>query len=104
MVANRPLAAYRRVLTPTGRLVVVGGANGTLAAVAFASLFNRKDGQQIGLLIHRPNVPEIAEMAALVTRGQIRPVIDRIYPLEDTAAAVQRIADGSVQGKVVVRI
>jgi NADPH:quinone reductase-like Zn-dependent oxidoreductase len=30
------------------------------------------------------------------------PVIDKVYPLEQTAEAIQYLGDGEVQGKVVV--
>ena len=40
--------------------------------------------------------------ATLLASGGIHPVLDTVYPLEDTAAAVEHIGAGRARGKVVV--
>ena len=48
--------------------------------------------------------PEItAQLLALAASGDLVPVIDRIYPLDDAGAALTRIDGGGVVGKVLVR-
>lgn len=103
VVARRPMAEYRRALTPTGRLVVVGGTTVTiLATVTFGSMASRPDGQLLGLLLHRPDVAQLAELGALIAVGAIRPVIDRVYALEQAAEALRRIGAGEALGKLVI--
>jgi NADPH:quinone reductase-like Zn-dependent oxidoreductase len=103
MVARRPLAQYRRVLTPTGRLAVVGGTTLTILAVAsIGAMTSKPDGQQLGLVLHRPDIGQLAELGALIATGEIVPAIDRVYPLEETAEAFRRIGAGQALGKLVV--
>ena len=42
--------------------------------------------------------------AELVDTGTLRPVIDRTYPLADTAAGLQHIEAGHARGKVVITV
>jgi NADPH:quinone reductase-like Zn-dependent oxidoreductase len=39
-----------------------------------------------------------------VTEGKLRPAVDRIFPLAETAAAHRALEAGGVRGKYVVRI
>lgn len=103
MVANRPVAHYQRALTPTGRLVVVGGKTGTLLAlVTRGALASRAGGQQLGLLLHQPDAGQLGELGALIAAGHVTPVIDRTYRLEDAPEALRRIGAGQALGKLVV--
>ena len=40
----------------------------------------------------------------LIESGQVRPVIDRTYPLSQIPQAIQYLRDGHAQGKVVVNL
>jgi threonine dehydrogenase-like Zn-dependent dehydrogenase len=40
----------------------------------------------------------------LVAEGKIKPVIDRTYPLEKTAEAVNYLSEGHSRGKVVIQV
>lgn len=103
MVASRRLAQYRQVLTPGGRLAVVGGTTPTILAVAsIGAMSSKPGGQQLGLVLHRPDIGQLAELGALIASGEIVPAIDRVYPLAETAEAFQRIGAGQALGKLVV--
>jgi NADPH:quinone reductase-like Zn-dependent oxidoreductase len=103
MVAARPLAQYRRVLMPTGRLAVVGGTTPTILAVAsLGAMSSKPDGQQLGLVLHRPDIGQLAELGALIASGEIVPAIDQVYPLAETAEAFARLGAGQALGKLVV--
>ncbi len=55
--------------------------------------------------ILRPSSGEkLAEIAAMVDAGQIRPVIDRTYPLDEIAEAHRYCETGRARGKVVIRV
>ncbi|MES1187215.1 MAG: zinc-dependent alcohol dehydrogenase family protein [Myxococcales bacterium] len=47
---------------------------------------------------------KIHAMATLVSRGQLRPLIDSVFPLEQVAAAQTKLEAGGIKGKVVIRI
>lgn len=103
MVASRPLAQYRQALTPTGRLAVIGGTTPTILAVAsIGAMTSKPEGQQLGLVLHRPDVKQLAELGALIAAGEVKPAIDRVYPLAETAEAFRRIGEGQTLGKLVV--
>lgn len=59
---------------------------------AYSFLFMRADGAQL------------AEIAALVDAGAIRPVIDQVFDFDETPAAMERVASGRARGKVVIRV
>ena len=48
----------------------------------------------------------LAQVAALVEAGTVRPVVlpENVFPLEQTAAAHRKVSDGLVQGKAVITI
>jgi len=106
--ATRPLRAGLRALTPTGTYVIVGapgrGFLGPLSvAVKAAALapFVRRD---IGMMIAKPAQADLALIAGLIAAGTITPVIDRRYPLSETADAIRYIEDGHARGKVVLTV
>jgi NADPH:quinone reductase-like Zn-dependent oxidoreductase len=43
-------------------------------------------------------------LARQVTEGKLRPAVDSIFPLEETAAAHRALEAGGVRGKYVVRV
>ncbi|MFD0350967.1 zinc-binding dehydrogenase [Kitasatospora aburaviensis] len=43
-------------------------------------------------------------MTALVDAGRLRPVVDSVHPLADTASAVRHLLDGRVTGKVAISL
>ena len=47
---------------------------------------------------------KIRALATLVERGQIRPLVDSVYPLEKVADAHRRIEAGGMKGKIVIAI
>jgi NADPH:quinone reductase-like Zn-dependent oxidoreductase len=51
-----------------------------------------------------PDGEALAQVAALVEAGAIRPVIDRVFPLEQMAAAHEYCESGRAQGKIAIDI
>jgi len=106
LVGNQPLRSLRRALTRTGTLVVVGGQNPRsltgmrrFATAAFTSPFTP---QRLVPLFSKPNRNDLAELAALITDGAVRPVIGDYFHLPDTADAVRKIETGHATGKIVI--
>ena len=44
----------------------------------------------------------MAELAALVEEGRLRPVVEQEFPLPDVARAFERNKEGHTRGKLVV--
>lgn len=51
-----------------------------------------------------PSGETLAELTPLLESGAFKPVIDRVYPLAETQAALEYLNKGHAKGKVVIRI
>jgi NADPH:quinone reductase-like Zn-dependent oxidoreductase len=106
---NRPLRLLRRALTPHGTLVIVGAETGGrwfggLGRVVKAPLLSPVVGQTLRPLANSENASDLRVLAELAESGKLTPAIERTYPLREAPAAIQRMVDGRVRGKVVVRV
>ena len=100
---NRPLADWKRALTPDGVCVVAGGTMRQIfRAMLFGSLATIGSRQKIASLAAQPDAKDLAYMAELLEAGKIRPVIDRCYPLSETAEALRYLGETHPSGKVVI--
>jgi NADPH:quinone reductase-like Zn-dependent oxidoreductase len=105
---NTPVRRLRRVLTPRGTLVIVGGEGkgrwlgmGRQLRAAALSPFV---GQKLGFFVNRGNAADLVVLSGLIESGQVTPAVDRIFPLAEAAAAVTFMAEGRARGKVVVEV
>lgn len=55
-------------------------------------------------LFMKANGKQIAEITKLIESGIIKPVIDKVFPLEDTNKALEYVESGRAKGKVVVKL
>ncbi len=101
---NRPPAVYRNALTPQGRCVVVGGKiPQILQALLFGPFLSEKQGRQVGFMgIASINRADLEFLAELLAAEKVKPLIERVYPLEQTAEAMGYLLEGHAQGKLVV--
>ena len=104
-VGNRTLSAMRRVLSPNGRCVMAGAPKElwtvfTRLFKAFAwSLFLR---QKFTFFIAKMNRDDLTTLCGLIQAGKVTPVIDRRYPLTETADAIAYVEGGHAPAKVVI--
>lgn len=61
-------------------------------------------GQKLRAFISRETKDDLLALKELVEAGRLTPVIDRTYPLAETADAIRHIAEGHARGKVVVTL
>src|SRR6184192_1608048 len=86
-------------LAPTGRLVTCGATTGYDAKVDLRFLFSR----QLSLLgSFMGTMGELHQVLKFVFRKQLKPVIDRVYPLSEIRAAHERLENKEQFGKVVL--
>lgn len=86
-------------LAPGGRLVTCGATTGPEVALDIRFLFYR---QQSVLGSFMGALGELYEVLDLVFRGEVRPVIDSVFPLAEAAAAHRRLENKEQFGKVVL--
>lgn len=60
--------------------------------------------QKMGNLAAKPNKKDLAFVKELLESGKVKPVIDRCYPLSETAEAFRYLEEGHAQGKVVLTV
>jgi len=101
--------AYRRVLTPAGTLVLVGGPPGrwvqpaghVMAAMMAAPLMSARVALA-DVVACTENRQNLATLSGLIEDGRVSPVIDRSFPFAELPAAVRYQEQGHASGKVVV--
>src|SRR5215470_11535266 len=88
-------------LAPAGRLVTCGATTGYDAKVDLRFLFSR----QLSLLgSYMGTKSELHTVVKLVAAGRLKPVVDRVFPLAEAAAAHAYLESGAQFGKVVLRV
>lgn len=100
-VGNHSLSDARRALTPNGIHIPCSGRAGLgwmLRAALDAAFVRRQSAPFVGVADRE----SLAALAELIEAGKLRPVIDRMYPLAQTADAVRYLDGGHAGGKVVV--
>jgi propanol-preferring alcohol dehydrogenase len=89
-----------RKLAKNGRYVMVGYAPG-VESVFDSEYMHLNETQIIGT--RNGTIPELKEIVGLVSEGKVKPIIDRILPLEQANTALDLIRGGDIMGRVVVR-
>ena len=104
----RPILAYRRALSPTGRYVLVGASAAHLLQALFQTMFlgpliSRTGGQKMVFMgVAKINQKDLVFVKELIETRKVVPVIDRCYPLSETAEAFRYFEEVHAQGKVVI--
>ncbi|WP_431930468.1 NAD(P)-dependent alcohol dehydrogenase [Nonomuraea jabiensis] len=97
--------AYRRLLTPSGRMVAIAfdinRAASTLSYLAASTVYGRR---RVRFFSGRPTHRLFTDLARYVESGAIRPVVDTVFPLEEIAKAHRAVEAGGVRGKIIVRV
>ena len=109
IAGHRPVRLLRRLLSARGCLVIVGSENegrwlGGLQRSMGAALLSPFVRQRLVMLMASEDGTDLATLTDLVERGGVRPALERTFPLEEAAAAVDHVAGGHARGKVVVTV
>lgn len=97
--------AFRRLLTPNGRMVTIAfdpkRPAASLGYIAASSVHGRG---RVRFFSGNPKRPLFDDLARHVAEGGLRPAVDTCFSLEETAAAHRALEAGGVRGKFVVRL
>ncbi|MFC7528451.1 NAD(P)-dependent alcohol dehydrogenase [Actinoplanes sp. GCM10030250] len=113
LVANRPLRAYRRALTPDGTLVLSGGGTaragrpylvGPMGLVIAGQTVGRLGRRRVIRLDTAPDAAVLASLRELAEEKTIVPVIDRTYRFEQIPEAMRYLMVEHARAKVVVTV
>ena len=110
-VANHSLREFRRILTPTGKYVMIGGGGvneqgliGMLARPLKAMVLSKFVGQQMGMMMAEMNQKDLTVLADMMQSGKLKAVIDRTYKLSEVPEAIRYVEEGHARGKVVITV
>lgn len=93
--------ALLEAAAPGGRIVFYGGTLGAIPQLPPARVF----WKQLSILGSTMGTEQdFAQMLALVANHRIVPVVDEVFPLTETEAALRKMEKGEQFGKIVLRI
>jgi NADPH:quinone reductase-like Zn-dependent oxidoreductase len=98
------IIGYRRALSSKGICVVLGGSLAQISqALLLGPLISKTGSKKIDFMgIAKLNQKDLVLAKELLEAGKVKPVIDRLYPLSETAEAVRYLEEGHARGKVVI--
>jgi NADPH:quinone reductase-like Zn-dependent oxidoreductase len=109
IAGNRALRRLRRLLTPRGTLVIVGGEGGgrwtggldrQLRAVLWSVVLR----QRMRFFVAIARRADLQTLRELVESGRVTPALDRTIVLSEVPQAMRDLERGRVRGKVVVSL
>lgn len=104
-VANRSASDYKRALRPNGICSSAGFSTlfHMFRFMIMGTLLSKTGSRKIeGMGMARPNKKDLDIIKGLLESGQVVPVIDRRYPLNEVPEAIRYLETGRAQGKVVL--
>ena len=101
-----PILGYRRALSPDGICVVAGGAmSQIIQALLLGPLLSRIGSKKIGFMgIATTSKEDLLFLKELLESGKVISIIDKSYPLSETAQAIKYIIEEHGRGKVVISV
>lgn len=102
---SRSLSDYLGALKPGGTFATAGGAMSQLfKTMLLGPILTRSNGKSTKVVSAHPTQADLDTVREMVEDGRVTPVIDRCYPLAETAEAFRYLEAGHARGKVVVVI
>jgi NADPH:quinone reductase-like Zn-dependent oxidoreductase len=116
----RTLNKSLRVLKPGGKLISISGPPDLVYAqetglawplkmvMGLLSFGVRRKAKQLrvdySFLFMRADGNQLSKIAALIDAGAIHPVIDKVFPFEQTDEALIYVENGHAKGKVIIKV
>jgi NADPH:quinone reductase-like Zn-dependent oxidoreductase len=100
VAAFRSVLKYKRILSPGGIYVLAGGSIARMAQLMVMSMFVKN----MGVMVANVDQKDLESLIELMNAGKVRSIIDRRYPLGETAAALRYLEEGRARGKVVIAV
>lgn len=103
--AGTELRAFRRLVSPGGRMVAIAfdpkRPAASLGYLAASAVHGRR---RVRYFSGNPTQGHFDDLARHVVEGKLSPAVDTVFSLEETAAAHRALEAGGVRGKYVIRV
>src|SRR5438094_7154657 len=103
--ASHSISDYKRIMNPNGTFVLVGFKDKIVRRLLYfiiRSRFASRGDKKFTFFIAKSNHDDLVVLKQLIEQGDIIPVIDRAYPLAETAQAIRYFEEGRTRGKIVI--
>ena len=109
VAGNRSWSECRRVLQPRATLVIVGAPTGgrllgPLSHIVGVRLASLRSSQKVAFFIAQFNKADMEYLRGLLESGRLTPLVERRYPLDETAEALTYMGEGHVRSKLVITV
>ncbi|MBI5946810.1 MAG: NAD(P)-dependent alcohol dehydrogenase [Chloroflexi bacterium] len=106
---SRGWSECKRVLKPQARLVLVGAAKGSrllgpLGHIVRMRLRSVPSSQKFIFSVTNLNKADMAALRDLLDAGQVRPEVERTFPLSQVSGALRYLGEGHAKGKIVITL
>ncbi len=106
-IGNRSVSDYQRALKPQGICVIAGFTSmpRLFGHLILGRWVSKAGGRRIGMMgASNSNKEDLLFIKALLETGKVVPVIDRRYPLRETAEAIRYLETLRARGKVIINV
>jgi NADPH:quinone reductase-like Zn-dependent oxidoreductase len=109
IAATKPWRKIRRTLEPGGTYVLVGSpltnpVTGPVGKMGRLWLAGRLGGGRFAFFIASFTRADLETLRGLLESGQLTPIVERTYPLEQVADALEYLGEGHARAKLVVTV
>ena len=102
-MAHRSIFASRRLLNPNGIYIVAGGTMGAVfQSMLLGPLISLFGSRRVAFLMADSTTEDLVRVTELMESGDVKPVIDRCFPLSEVPEALQYMGEGHALGKVII--
>jgi len=101
IAAYRSISKYKRILRPGGIYVLAGGS---MARIFQLMLKSKTGAKNMRLIVAKISQKDLLFITELMSAGKVKSIIDKRYPLNETAEALRYLEEGHARGKVVITV
>jgi len=99
--AYHSMKKYKRILSSGGIYVLVGGSMARIFQLMVLSMTGVKN---MVVMIAKISQADLLFIIELINGGKVKSIIDRRFPLAETAEALRYLEEGHARGKVVITV
>lgn len=105
LIAQRSVFAYQRALQRNGTYFLAGGHVSTMFQILLIGPFiKRFTSKAVRILTVEADAKDLVHITKLIEAGTLKLMIEKTYPLSETAEALRYLGEGHARGKIVLTV